>query len=565
MGETRVDLHHLLEDLRDAYPGSIEETILTEIVANSLDSGATRITLAADPAQATLTVADDGSGMQRRELARYHDVAASAKTRGQGIGFAGVGIKLGLLVCEEVLTETRRASSHVATRWRLASRHKAPWKWVTPPPGLLSQRGTAVQLKLGNALSPLLDAGYLEATLRRHYEPLFDPEFDPILSTHYRHGIRFEVNGRALERAAADGTALAAGGGPAISRRAIRAPLAIRMKGRHKPSAVGYMVRDGVPLPEERRGIAISTFGKAIKRGWDWLGLTPAAPDLIAGTIEVPALAECLTLNKGDFIRTGARGATYLAYRKAIQEAVSRQLAEWGDVRDQAEQARRRVARPMERDLESVLVDLAEEFPLLASLVERRAGGQRKLPIGRGEAAADARALVAASLAGGRGVGANGDPAPLEPPAGGSATAEQPGAPVAVEEPPAAVMEPQPGQSPESPGAAGETHGGGFSLPGARGPRRPARYGLAIQFESRAEDSELARLVESTVWVNDAHPAYRRAAASRSEGYHIALAVAMALAPLAVESAQEHHFVTAFLAQWGRALERSPRGRKRMG
>lgn len=40
MGETRVDLQHLLEDLRDAYPGALEETILTEVVANSLDSGA---------------------------------------------------------------------------------------------------------------------------------------------------------------------------------------------------------------------------------------------------------------------------------------------------------------------------------------------------------------------------------------------------------------------------------------------------------------------------------------------------------------------------------------------
>lgn len=41
MGETRVDLHHLLEDLRDAYSGSLEETIVPEIVANSLDSGTT--------------------------------------------------------------------------------------------------------------------------------------------------------------------------------------------------------------------------------------------------------------------------------------------------------------------------------------------------------------------------------------------------------------------------------------------------------------------------------------------------------------------------------------------
>lgn len=48
MGQTRVDLLHLLEDLRDAYPGSLEETLLTEIVANSLDSRATGIVLTAE-------------------------------------------------------------------------------------------------------------------------------------------------------------------------------------------------------------------------------------------------------------------------------------------------------------------------------------------------------------------------------------------------------------------------------------------------------------------------------------------------------------------------------------
>jgi hypothetical protein len=54
--------------------------------------------------------------------------------------------------------------------------------------------------------------------------------------------------------------------------------------------------------------------------------------------------------------------------------------------------------------------------------------------------------------------------------------------------------------------------------------------------------------------VNRAHPAYRRAAASRSEGYHIALSVALALAPLAVEPAREHAFVTTFLSRWGEAV-----------
>ena len=37
---------------------------------------------------------------------------------------------------------------------------------------------------------------------------------------------------------------------------------------------------------------------------------------------------------------------------------------------------------------------------------------------------------------------------------------------------------------------------------------------------------------------------------------HIALAAALALAPLAVEAAHEHAFVTAFLTRWGDAVAR---------
>lgn len=283
MGETRVDLQHLLEDLRDAYPGALEETILTEVVANSLDSGATCLRLTADPASSTLTIVDDGSGMRRRDLVRYHDLAASTKTRGHGIGFAGVGIKLGLLVCEDVVTETRRGKEYVASRWHLAGRHKAPWKWV-PPLGLVAEHGTAVQLKLHNALSPLLDKGYIEGSLRRQYQPLLEPEFDEMLAAYYPKGFRFEVNGRILERRQAQGAEVS--------------KLAVCLARKRKPAAVGYLLRSEVPFPEDQRGLAISTFGKVIKRGWDWLGITPTAPDRMTGMIEAPALAEALTLNK---------------------------------------------------------------------------------------------------------------------------------------------------------------------------------------------------------------------------------------------------------------------------
>lgn len=528
MGETRVDLQHLLEDLRDAYPGALEETILTEVVANALDSGATYLRLTADPASSILTIVDDGSGMRRRDLVRYHDLAASTKTRGHGIGFAGVGIKLGLLVCQDVVTETRRGKEHVASRWHLAGRHKAPWKWV-PPLGLVAEHGTAVQLKLHNALSPLLDEGYLEGSLRRQYQPLLEPEFDEMLAAYYPKGFRFEVNGRVLERRQAQDTEVS--------------KLAVCLARKRKPAAIGYLARSESPLPEDQRGMAISTFGKVIKRGWDWLGITPAAPDRMTGMIEAPALAAALTLNKGDFVRVGTRGGLYLGYRKAIQEAVSQQLAHWGDIRESGDRAGRRAVRPMERDLETVLVDLAEEFPLLASLVERRAGGQKRLPMGQATSAEDGHAVLALSVM------------------TDTEVAEEAGfppeAPQELAEVPPPAVEPQgePRPQPESsPGVA--------AVPGGKGRSRPGRYGLTIRFESHEGDPDLGRLVESTVVINDAHPAYRRAVASRSEGYHIALAVAFALARLAVPPAEEHEFVTAFLIRWGEALD-GPRRRSR--
>ena len=524
MGETRVDLLHLLEDLRDAYPGSIEETILTEIMANSLDSDATEITFNCDPSERTLTAVDNGRGMQRRELTRFHDIAASTKTRGQGIGFAGVGIKLGLLVCEEVFAETRRGKTYVASSWRLASRHRAPWKWV-PPAALVLARGTAVRLKLNNALSPLVDPGFIENTLRRQFQPLLDPTFDEFLALRYPKGIAITVNGLRLEQQA--------------RRTPLQAVLEIRMLRKRKSSAFGYINRGETPLPEERRGIAISTYGKVIKRGWDWLGLTPNAPERIGGLIEAPELAACLTLNKGDFIRSGNRGAAYLAYRKAIQEAVSRQLSTWGDAPSSSLEPPPREARPLQRDLVHMLEDLAADFPLLASLVEQRAGGQRKLPLGRNGDSEAPRSFMAASVI---------QQAELE-------TCEEP----------AASAEPRRAESsPETKPEAESTHEtSALRLPAKEGSRRPAHYGLNIEFEDRANDSEIGRLVESTVWVNRGHPAYQRALVSRSIGYHIALAIALALAPLAVEPAREHYFVTAFLSRWGEAIDNKPNARSR--
>ena len=523
MGETRVDLLHLLEDLRDAYPGAVEETILTEMMANALDSGASSLSFVCDSAERTLTVIDNGSGMQRRDLARFHDIASSNKIRGQGIGFAGVGIKLGLLISEEVLTETRRGKTHAASAWHLASRHRAPWKWVAPA-GRVAARGTAVRLTLRNPLSPLLDPGFLETSLRRHFQTLLDSAFNDFLALQYPDGVAIDVNQQQLTKR------------HPIT--ALQAPLEIRLFRKRKPSALGYLFREDRALPEDQRGIAISTFGKVIRRG-DWLTVSPNAAERIGGLIEVPELAACLTLNKGDFIRTGPRGATYLAFRKAIQQAVSRQLAEWGDAPTTGEEAPPREVRPLQRDLAQLLEDLAIDFPLLSSLVDQRAGGQKRLPLGARGSVTDARSFVGASL---------------------TAMSEDDGDGTAIEP----YTETNQAEN-STVGERAETFADqehGLLLPSRSAAHRPAHYGLDIQFEDRSHNPNLGRLVESAIWVNRAHPAYRRALASRSIGYHIALAVATSLAPLAVEPAQQSIFLLKFLTRWGEAVDK-PAGGKR--
>lgn len=526
MGETRVDIVHLLEDLRDAYPGSIEETILTEIVANTLDSGARSLRFSIDRATSTLVAVDDGRGMTRRELSRYHDLGASTKTRGRGIGFAGVGIKLGLLVADEVVTETRRSNSHVATAWKLSNRSRAPWKWVEPP-HYLDDDGTAVALRVSNSLSHLLDAGFIEASIVRHFQPLFEPEFIDIHSGIYPNGLTIHVDDQVVV-------------GPIRS--GDRVPVAVRIARQRRPSAVGYVARHAQPLPEGDQGIAISTLGKVIRRGWDWLGITPAEGDRIEGLIEVPSLAEVLTLNKGDFRRTGSAGALFLSYRKAIQEVVTAQLEAWGQT--PPSDAGRASARPLERDLHRVLGELAGEFPLLAALADRRAGGQERLPLGTG--------------------------APEQPGLWGSESALHATVGGSVAEPGTAPggdgRSADPGST-ASPSASGSrsTSGGGdpptiLPLPTAGRRTKRARLSFDVRLEALPGDPQLGRLIDSTIWVNEAHPAYRRAKATRSEAYHLALTVASALAPLAVEAERGQDFVNRFLTSWGEAAFARRRG-----
>ena len=515
MGETRVNLQHLLEDIRDTYPFPAEEAILTELVANSLDSGASEIRFLVSKSDKTCTAVDNGKGMSPSQLEHYHDIAATTKVRGKGIGFAGIGAKLALLVARDVITETRAGRSYTATRWRLESSQRAQWELVEPQ-GILenAKSGTAVTLVFREA-SPLVESNYVEMILQAHFHPLLDETFGEILRSLYSQGIRFFVNHRPI--AAPE---LAELRGRRIF--VVRASLSSNPNVKGKPVGVGFIGRSNDDLPETQYGIGISAYGKVIKRGWDWIGLTPKHPTRLSGIVEVPPLVEILTTNKADFLKDGGSLKRYYRYRKAIQAALSPILRDLGETVPVREREEREV-RPLEREVERVLGTMLGEYPEIAPLIGRRRTSQPGVNLAPDAEGADVGALTEtlAEIAQQQGNvcgSAREAPAPFQPPPESGAVLEQ---------------------NPDGTEAARPQEG------------KRVGPGLMIGFEDSAERAELGWLLENTVWINRAHPAYQKAVAGGHEQYHVVLTVACVLLGHLDDQHSAQRFIGEFLFGWG--------------
>ena len=143
--ESSVDFQNLIRDLADMYPQEVDEVVIVELVANSLDAGANRISIDYDPAGKTLVISDNGRGMDTRQFDQYHDFAAGLKTRGTGIGFAGVGAKVSFNIADRVITETIGPRFSGGSDWYMESNKKLVWDEIRPTH--LSDNGTRVEVR----------------------------------------------------------------------------------------------------------------------------------------------------------------------------------------------------------------------------------------------------------------------------------------------------------------------------------------------------------------------------------------------------------------------------------
>ena len=201
--------------------------------------GRTHISLFTNRADSTLTIVDDGRGMQRRELARYHDVAASSKARGEGIGFAGVGIKLG---------SARVARGRHGNETRSDARGDAMASGIAASRAMEMDRaaGSHGLARHGRPADPDQSAvAAARCRLRRGGRPR------PLRAAARRRVRRIPAAG-STHAACRSGSMARSWRGPAAGGTE-RAPISIRLGRRRNPSATGFLERHAV-LASERAG-----------------------------------------------------------------------------------------------------------------------------------------------------------------------------------------------------------------------------------------------------------------------------------------------------------------------
>ena len=116
--DIEINVMHTLENFRDAYDNESSVVVL-EAMANALDAKADRVDIVLK--DCSIVFRDNGPGMNWRQFKEYHKISGANKTKGRGIGFAGVGAKVYLAIWKNTVIHTETFGDEGRSRQTCAS------------------------------------------------------------------------------------------------------------------------------------------------------------------------------------------------------------------------------------------------------------------------------------------------------------------------------------------------------------------------------------------------------------------------------------------------------------
>ena len=345
--ESSVNFQNLIQDLAEIYPFDVDEVVLVELIANSLDAKSTQISIDFDQNKKSLVVTDNGKGMTANDFEQYHDFAAGLKTRGTGIGFAGVGAKISFNIATRVVTETSSQSFFGGSNWYLQSKKKLIWENIKLEH--LNHHGTRVEVIFSkDAKLSYSSTEDIIKIIKRHYLPLLDMKYLELYDQLkcYSRDFRFAINGCIID--------------PIEIVQYFNLEKVREFKPKKSDKRIGYGIlglsSSEYPLGEDISGILLCTLGKVIKA--DLFNQFPGIiGSRIFGVVEIPEFVNFLTTAKTDFLRRSKHRKFESLYDPVRQEFKS-WLEELG-VQSQ-EIIGNNEAIKLERELKKILDDIPE-------------------------------------------------------------------------------------------------------------------------------------------------------------------------------------------------------------
>jgi len=300
---SQVNWRKIIDDFRSAYQlRDAWEIVLIELIANSIDAGATEIDLmVSGEVRKVLRVIDNGKGMTHSEFSQYHNLGSLTKERGSGIGWAGVGAKLYLDRSGSIYSETRSASFEAASKWFLPRGPKGPiWDEVPSRALVSSGHGTAVEISVTDRKEcRRISAEGARRIVYSHFNYALQPHGQVLLRLNGDRLVPFE---------------------PAITAQSQKSA-EIRL--RNGTSARVSFFLMGASVPESFRLVSLVVHGKTIGDAYDFRqGARIREPQRISGFVRCDPLIRIVTTSKDSFNRKTNQW-------KDFDAKVGRAFSEW--------------------------------------------------------------------------------------------------------------------------------------------------------------------------------------------------------------------------------------------
>jgi len=309
-GKSGVNVRRLVQNIADQYSFSVQTAAIIELIANCLDANATLIEIAFSRNEGILSVEDNGTGMDKVQFKEYHDFAASTKTKGSGIGFAGQGAKLALNFCTKVISETWSPRYRGYSEWSLKD-NEAPYRIFDETTLTLSHFGTKVTLYLDRESSIIYSERFIKEILKEHYLPLIDVRLKGAYKNLYSEELKILLNGNEVKSIPS-----------VLNIIGDRKDIAISV---HRKQLAHGLFGKLTETTGIEPGIMVCTFGKVIER--TYFRKEPKEKEKITGWIEAPYLIEAVTTDK---CRFQAGNKTWESFFRKAQAEFSNWLEKTG-------------------------------------------------------------------------------------------------------------------------------------------------------------------------------------------------------------------------------------------